>query len=75
MLKLDLLQISKHLIVGNDKPGIPASDVPPPPLAVPERASERAPVRRREVSDRPRPSRSDARDVRLNRALRPRRRS
>lgn len=73
MRNFDLLQISKQLIVANDKSGIPAHEalIPPPPLAVPERA----PARRRDVADRPRPPRNDARDIRLNRALRPRRRS
>jgi hypothetical protein len=71
MRNFDLLQISKSLIVGNDKPGIPAPDAVSPPLAAPEPA----PVRPRDVPDRPRPPRHNARDVRLNRALRPRRRS
>lgn len=73
MRNFDLLQISKHLIAGNEKTGIPAPapDAPLPPLAVPQPA----PARRRDAPDRPRPPRSDARDIRLNRALRPRRRS
>src|SRR5688572_25881152 len=54
MRKLDLLQLSKRLIVVNDMPGIPALGIPIPGGPTPSPTMpERSPARTRDAPDQP----------------------